>query len=918
MTKKSKAHTSDPFQAREASKYENPIPSREYILEFLTEAGRAYQHLELCTRFGLTGEDEIEALRRRLIAMSRDHQLNSVNDQYTPLAQTDFITGIIQGSKDGHGFLLQKEADDVFISARQMQRVMDGDKVTARLSGRTVRGRMDGVIVDVLERKHTRLVGRYYRESQSEFVTPENPRINQDILINKASGLTPEHGQYVVVEILSYPDKDQATTGIVTQILGDFMAPGLEIDVALHRFDVPHEWPEAVAQQIKHIDKEVSEEDKLHRVDLRQQPFVTIDGEDARDFDDAVMCEKTASGWKLFVAIADVSHYVKKGTALDEEAIIRGNSVYFPGRVIPMLPEVLSNGLCSLNPDVDRLAMVAEISLTTKGKMRGYKFYEGVIRSHARLTYTKVAQMIADVSDDETSLQTSSLRERYANIISHIDDLAELYTVLRDARATRGALEFDTVETRMVFDQFSKIDQIVPVERNDAHKMIEECMLCANVAAAEFLLKANLPALFRVHEGPKEDKLLALRTYLSILGLSLEGGLTPGPDDYAKLAEQIRERPDARNIQTMILRSMSQAVYTPDNIGHFGLNYEAYTHFTSPIRRYPDLLVHRAIRYLIRGEGRPRMAQAYRVPGSPTLKARKIYGYDDADMDGLGDSCSATERRADEATRDVEAWLKCQYVEQHIGEEFEGRVSAVTPFGLFVELQGLYVDGLVHISSLGNDYFHHDPERQVIIGERTSKTYRLGDTLKVAVSQVNLEQRKIDLMLLASAPKSRRVQQKNRLSELEMQLAQLPTLELEGKGLGGTELGGRELGGRAPASVKKTPKTKQALNVSAKKQDSGKGKTQRKRRTTKTSKVSASSKANGASKTTEVPKQGSEKKRSEKKRSEKKDSTQKSTEKKRTVRKSVAKTKEPPKSAMKAKRVKRKGKKSNAKARAPE
>ncbi len=557
------------------------------------------------------------------------------------------------------------------------------------------------------------------------------------------------------------------------------MAPGLEIDVALHRFEVPYEWPAAVTQQIKTIGTEVSEEDKIHRVDLRDQPFVTIDGEDARDFDDAVMCAKTPGGWKLYVAIADVSHYVKKGTALDEEAIVRGNSVYFPGRVIPMLPETLSNGLCSLNPDVDRLTMVAEISLTSRGKMRAYKFYEGIIRSKARLTYTKVAKMIAEPIDGEVEPQTTELRERYSNIITHIDDLASLYGVLREARTERGALEFDTVETRMVFDQMSKIEQIVPVERNDAHKLIEECMLCANVATAEFLLKSGLPALFRIHEGPREEKLLALRNYLSILGLSLEGGLKPSPDDYAKLSLQVQDRADARSIQTMILRSMSQAVYSPDNMGHFGLNYEAYTHFTSPIRRYPDLLVHRAIRYLIRGEGSPRLAQAYRVAGSPSLKANKIYGYDDANMDSFGDGCSLTERRADEATRDVEAWLKCQYVEQHTGEEFDGRITAVTTFGIFVELQDLFVDGLVHISSLGNDYFHHDPEHQAIVGERTGKVFRLGDSLKVVVEQVNLEQRKIDLKLVSATNRRRETKKKKaELTELEMQLAQLPPMEL--------------------------------------------------------------------------------------------------------------------------------------------
>jgi len=771
--------TIDPFQAREASKYENPVPSREYILEFLASENKAFSHPALCEAFNLTGEDEIEALRRRLIAMARDHQASCINNEYSPLAQDDFHEGYIQGNKEGHGFLLREDEDDIFISARQMQLVMDGDKVRVRPSGRTVRGRLDGVIVEVLEHKHARLVGRYYKESQAEFVTPENPRLSQDILLAKDTGLHPEHGQYVVIEITEYADKRNAAKGVITQILGDFMAPGLEIDVALHRYEVPHEWPDGVIKQVKNIGAEVAEEDKVNRVDLRERPFVTIDGEDARDFDDAVMCEKTPGGWKLYVAIADVSHYVKKGSALDAEAIVRGNSVYFPGRVIPMLPEALSNGLCSLNPDVDRLAMVAEISLTSRGKMRGYKFYEGLIRSHARLTYTKVAHMIAEPVDGEREPQAQALRERYADIVSHIDDLAGLYQVLRQARDERGALEFDTVETRMVFDQFSKIDQIVPVERNDAHKLIEECMLCANVATAEFLLKSGLPALFRIHEGPKEEKLIALRDYLSVLGLSIGGGLKPTPDDYAALSADIQGRSDARSIQTMILRSMSQAIYSPDNLGHFGLNYEAYTHFTSPIRRYPDLLVHRAIRYLIRGEGRPKLRQAIRVAGSEELKAKKIYGYDDADMDGFGDSCSITERRADEATRDVEAWLKCQYVEQHLGEEFDGVITAVTPFGIFVELQNLFVDGLVHISALGNDYFHHDPEMQVIVGERTAKVFRLGDRLKVTVAQVNLDQRKIDLAIVSEkkAPRVTKEKQSN-LSELEMQLAQLPPMEL--------------------------------------------------------------------------------------------------------------------------------------------
>ncbi|MEO9273896.1 ribonuclease R [Marinomonas sp. 5E14-1] len=768
----------DPHMQREASKYDNPVPSREFILEFLASQNTSIGHLDLCEKFALTGEDEIEALRRRLIAMCRDNQLTSNrNDEYKPLLESELIEGYVQGNKEGHGFLLRPSDDDIFLSARQMQNVMDGDKVKVRLSGRSVKGRLDGVVVEVLERKHTQMVGRYYLESGTAFVTPENPRIAQDIQITTDSGLAPTHGQYVLAEIVSYAERGKPAQGLVKKILGDFMAPGVEIEVAMHRYEIPNEWPAAVEKQIKNFVAEVAEEDKANRVDLRDTPFVTIDGEDARDFDDAVYCEKTPGGWKLFVAIADVSHYVKKDSPLDEEAIVRGNSVYFPGRVIPMLPEVLSNGLCSLNPDVDRLAMVAEISLTSRGKMRGFKFYEGLIRSHARLTYSKVAKMIA-AEPEEQGLE---LRERYKSIISHIDDLNGLYHTLKGARDERGAMEFDTVETRMVFDENSKIEHIVPVERNDAHKLIEECMLCANVATAELLIKSDLPALFRVHEGPKDDRLLTLRTYLGLLGLELTGGAKPTPADYAMLSEAIKDRPDARSIQTMMLRSMSQAVYQADNMGHFGLNYEAYTHFTSPIRRYPDLLVHRAIRYLIRGEGRPVVRQVHRVKGSPELKKRKIYGYEHADMDGFGDSCSVTERRADEATRDVEAWLKCQYVEQHLGEPFDGVVTAVTSFGLFVELQGLFVDGLVHISGLGQDYFVHDIEHQAIVGERTGRVFRLGDSLKVRVSSVNLEQRKIDLSLDDTAPRARKKVERNDQTELEMQLAQLPPIELGGR-----------------------------------------------------------------------------------------------------------------------------------------
>ena len=635
-----------------------------------------------------------------------------------------------------------------------MSQVFDGDVVLCRANGVDDRGRREGTVVEVLERNTRQLVGRYACEKGVCFVIPDNSRIQHDVFIPEEGELKPNQGQYVVVEIVSQPEWRARPTGKIIEVMGDHMAAGMEIDVAIRSHDIPHVWPEGVLAEAALLADEPLEEDKLGRIDLRELPFVTIDGEDARDFDDAVYCEaKKTGGWRLWVAIADVSHYVAVNSALDKEATLRGNSVYFPERVVPMLPEALSNGLCSLKPEVDRLCMVCEMTISAKGKLTGYQFFEGVMHSHARLTYTKVGAIL-----DPEHGKHEELCERYRDVLPHLQHLHSLYKALRIARKERGAIDFETTETRIVFGPDRKIADIVPVVRNDAHKLIEECMLSANVAAAKFLEDHELHALFRVHEGPTEEKLKSLREFLGEQGLSLSGGEKPTPGDYQTVLAQINERPDAHIIQTMLLRSLRQAVYQPQNEGHFGLNYTGYAHFTSPIRRYPDLLVHRAIRYIVRSQ--PEAKTVRSIDGVTPLARQVIYPYDMAALLALGEQTSMTERRADEATREVVAWLKCEYLKDRVGEEFKGVVSAVTSFGLFVELSDVYVEGLVHVSALASDYYHFDQAKQRLIGERTRTSFQLGDELTVKVLRVNLDDKKIDLELVDVATGSNRRKRK--------------------------------------------------------------------------------------------------------------------------------------------------------------
>ncbi|MFS2160492.1 ribonuclease R [Pseudomonas sp. Pseusp122] len=737
----------DPEAAREAEKYENPIPSRELILQHLSERGSPASREQLVEEFGLTTEDQFEALRRRLRAMERDAQLiYTRRGTYAPVDKLDLILGRISGHRDGFGFLCPDDgSEDLFMSPAQMRLVFDGDRALARVSGLDRRGRREGVIVEVISRAHESIVGRYFEESGIGFVVPDNPKIQQEVLVTPGRNADARVGQFVEVKITHWPTPRFQPQGDVIEVVGNYMAPGMEIDVALRTYDIPHVWPEAVLKEAAKLKPEVEDKDKEHRVDLRHLPFVTIDGEDARDFDDAVYCEARpgklrlfAGGWKLYVAIADVSSYVKIGSALDTEAQVRGNSVYFPERVVPMLPEQLSNGLCSLNPLVDRLAMVCEMTISKTGEMTDYVFYEAVIHSHARLTYNKVSAML----EQPKSSEARQLRGDYKEVLPDLKQLYALYKVLLGARHARGAIDFETQETRIIFGSERKIAEIRPTTRNDAHKLIEECMLAANVATAQFLKKHEIPALYRVHDGPPPERLEKLRAFLGELGLSLHKGKDgPTPKDYQALLETVRERPDYHLIQTVMLRSLSQAVYTSDNNGHFGLNYEAYTHFTSPIRRYPDLLTHRAIRSVIRSKQEtPHVRRA----GAATIPKARIYPYDEAGLEQLGEQCSMSERRADEATRDVVNWLKCEFMKDRVGESFPGVITAVTGFGLFVELTDIYVEGLVHVTALPGDYYHFDPVHHRLAGERTGRSFRLGDTVEVRVMRVDLDERKID------------------------------------------------------------------------------------------------------------------------------------------------------------------------------
>lgn len=699
---------------------------RTELLSVLRDTPKELSLLELFARLDATTDAQQQQVLRALRSLERSGQVTFTKQKkYRFERSLQSVKGTVLGHRDGYGWLKTGAGeDDLYINAQQMRLLIHGDVVEGIIGQADRRGRVEFKFQRLLESRSESVVGRFYTENNEGFVIPDDNRIQHEILIPKEFQKEAKQGHVVVVEITQRPRPNMYTLGKIIEILGEHMAPGIEIQTAIRNFEIPHRWPSSVLRYVKRIPSEVPEEAKINRVDLRQLPLVTIDGEDARDFDDAVFCQPEADGFRLWVAIADVSYYVKNGTALDKEAELRGTSVYFPEQVIPMLPEILSNGLCSLNPAVDRLCLVCEMVISSHGDVKEFQFYEAVMRSHARLTYSKVWNIL---KNDRAE------RERYEKHVGDLEHLYALYKILKRARQQRGAIEFETTETKFIFNAERKIEHIVPVERNDAHMLIEECMISANVCAAKFILQHDAQALYRVHEKPEAERLKSFITYLAEVGVTVTKNDQVDTRSYNNLLQRVADRPDKELIQTMLLRSLKQAVYAPDNLGHFGLSLEAYAHFTSPIRRYPDLIVHRTIKHILKKRYKQK------TTGS------RVYQLDE--LSALGESCSMAERRADDATRDVADWLKCEFMLQHVGECFDGFISAVTNFGLFVRITEYQIDGLVHITSMQNDFYHFDEIKLCLTGETLGVSFRLGDAVKIKVAAVNLDSRKIDLIL---------------------------------------------------------------------------------------------------------------------------------------------------------------------------
>ncbi len=700
------------------------IPEREAILACLQESGRPLSRKQLSDYFNIRDPEIKRILGRRLKAMLRDGQLiKNRRGSYGLIEKMDLIRGRVIGHPDGYGFVVPDEGGkDLFLSAREMRSVLHDDRVLVRQVSVDANGKRSGALVEVLEHANQQIVGRYFEDSGIMFVVPDNKRISQDVLINPGKNNKARHGEYVVVEITHQPDKHRQPVGRITEVLGSGDGVDMSVDIAVRTYDLPFEWSDSVKQQTARFNAEIDPNETNDRVDLRELNFVTIDGADAKDFDDAVYCEKQGKGWRLLVAIADVSHYVKPGTAIDEEARLRGTSVYFPETVIPMLPEELSNGLCSLRPNEDRLSMVCELSIDHLGRVKRYQFYKATICSSARLTYGEMASIVIDKNQQK--------RDQRKALLTNLDDLYSLYQLLNTQRKKNGLIDFSSIECRFVFDENKHINAIEKVERNDAHRLIEEMMLVANIAAALWIEENEIPSLYRVHNTPKPEKLEALQELLKLCGLQLPGGKEPHASDYADLVDKIRQRDDAAMLETALLRSMPLAIYSAENEGHFGLGFEAYAHFTSPIRRYPDLMVHRAIEHI---------AEQQSIEGYPFSKQAVLE---------LAEHCSMTERRAEEASRDVIQRLKCLFMKDKVGEDFRGIVSSVTAFGLFVVLDGNYTEGLIHISTLPADYYHFDQTSHLLKGERSKRLFKIGQQLTVRVANVDLEDKKIDFELI--------------------------------------------------------------------------------------------------------------------------------------------------------------------------
>jgi len=742
MPKKRVWERRDPEAKTEAQKYDHPVPSRTYIRQYLEDQGVPVPLDALVRAFALD-RPERRALSIRLRAMIRDGQvIQNRREGYCLVDRIALVTGTVSGHRDGFGFVVPdhkgEDEQDVFLSPRVMRELIHGDRVAVRIRGKDHRGRPEGSLVEVLERNTSSVVGKFIERDGVGFVVPENPRITHRILVprdamgpaRRAGGKRP----VVLVEITGQPTRQTQPIGRIVKVLGKPDAPGIEIEIAIHAHGLPTDWPAAVEKEVRRLGEDVPAKAKRGREDLRHLPLVTIDGDDAKDFDDAVFCEPTSSGWRLLVAIADVAHYVEPDSPLDKEAQSRGTSVYFTRRVLPMLPEELSNGLCSIKEKVDRLCMVCEMRIGRDGRVSRAHFFEGVMRSQARLTYDEVAAMLFA---DRGARASAELRRKHQELLPHLEELERAFRALLGQRRKRGAIDFDLPEAYVELGEDRRIESIRSTERNDAHRMIEECMIAANVSAARFLERRKLPTLYRVHDKPTEERFKELAAFLATFGVPFPQVKDLKPRHYAQTLDRVKGKAYDTMVETVLLRSMARAAYQPDNLGHFGLALEQYAHFTSPIRRYPDLLVHRAIKHALSG------------------KKPSSFAYSTRDMERLGKHCSMTEKRADEATREAIAWLKCEFMSDRIGEEFDGVITGVTNFGVFVQLKEVFVDGLVHVTSLENDYYEFDPTRQRLMGARSKKSYQLAAPIRVRVVKVDMDQRRIDFEPIEDKPASR-------------------------------------------------------------------------------------------------------------------------------------------------------------------
>ncbi len=676
---------------------------------------------DISKSLGLEKKKLSSALGMRLKAMVRDGQLiQNKKLKYEIDRYSELVSGSVLAHRDGYAFVRPESGGaDIYLGQKEARCVFHGDTVLVKLIGKDKKSRPSGKLVEVLERGATEFIGEYFEEKSVAYVKAKDRRISQKIVL-KQKLADVVNGALVNVVIVTQPTRVSGPIGEVNEVLGDALSPSGEVDLVIRKHQLPYKWSKPVVTEVTKIARHIEETEFATRRDLRDLAFVTIDGADAQDFDDAVFVQSAAGNKKLYVAIADVSHYVLPDSFIDNEARDRGTSVYFPDRVVPMLPEELSNGICSLVPNEDRLVLVCEMVVTPAGKIISSEFYSGIICSHARLIYEDVQDWL---DGDEHALGTTSLAAK-----NNLLGLYQVFDSFKKAKDRRGALEIGTVEPKFTLNSRGEIENIEASVRVDAHKIIEECMIAANTVAANFLLEKNSNSLFRVHELPGEEKVQALTAFLKLMGINL--GVTEKLESrhYASVLKVAKDRKERRVIETMVLRSLKLAAYSEKNSGHFGLGLDSYTHFTSPIRRYPDLMVHRAIK-----------------SGGATQ--------DKKDVEELALQCSNFERRAELASRDVIAYLKCQYMRDKIGEEFSGLVTATTDFGLFVELADIFIEGLVHVTSLPSDYYIYSEGAHSLRGRKSGAIFSLGQLLKVVVSGVSVDERKIDLVISSGRKK---------------------------------------------------------------------------------------------------------------------------------------------------------------------